>query len=426
MRILFTSLLLIILSTTIHAQIGWNSLPNAPTSQRIDDIFFINTDTGVAVTAEGKIYKTSDAGATWSLKLNASGYYMRSVEFLNDSVGFAGSLYGTLYKTIDGGDSWTDISNLLNPNVSGICGLNAVSDTVIYGVGIWSEPAYIIKSTNSGQSWSYTNMSSLAHGLVDVYFFSPDTGFVTGISLNDRAIILYTDDGGASWQTKYTGNDFSTYAWKIQFLNRRDAVVCIASTNGSTGSEMLVSADSGMTWQLKSVTTMYNELEGIGFMNKAHGWVGGYFNGMYETIDSGATWNLISPGKTLNRYFKINDTLIYACGHSIYKYIDSMPAVATSVSALPHFIPIHSLDAVYPNPASDMITMNYTLHNNTMVDLSMYDATGRRVKRFVHGHQDGGKYSLQQEINFLPAGKYWITLNTNEGAVVSDFIRVER
>jgi len=423
MRNLLTLFSLSLFTLTIHAQTGWNSMPNAPTSARIDDIFFVNTDTGVAVTAEGKIYKTKDAGANWSLKLS-TGNYMRSVEFLNDSVGFAGTLYGNLYKTTDGGDTWTNISNLLNPNVSGICGLNAVSDSIIYGVGIWSEPAYVIKSTNSGQSWSYTDMSSLAHGIVDVYFFSADTGFVTGIGLNDQAIIFYTDDGGATWQTKYSGNNFSTYAWKIQFLNRRDAVVCIASTNASTGSEIVTSSDSGMTWQLKTVTPMYNELEGIGFMNKAHGWAGGYFNGMYETVDSGATWNLISPGKDLNRYFKINDTLLYACGHSVYKFIDTATTIATFVPE--PFVPIHTLDAIYPNPASDEIRISFTLHNNTMVDLSMYDDIGRRVIRIVHQHQDGGKYSLQQTINSLPAGKYFITLNTDEGAVVSDFIRIER
>ncbi|HYV91124.1 MAG TPA: T9SS type A sorting domain-containing protein [Chitinophagales bacterium] len=424
MRNAFTLLSLSLLTLTLHAQTGWNSLPNAPTSQRIDDIFFVNTDTGVAATAEGKIYKTENAGTNWSLKFSSASNYMRSTEFLNDSVGFAGTLYGDLFKTVDGGDTWTDISNLLNPNVSGICGLNAVSDSIIYGVGIWFEPAYVIKSTNSGQTWSYTDMSSLAHGLVDVYFFSPDTGFVTGIGLDDQAIIFYTDDGGATWATKYSGNDYSTYAWKIQFLNRRDAVACIASTNASTGSEMIMSSDSGMTWQLKTVTPMYHELEGIGFMNKAHGWVGGYFNGMYETVDSGATWNLISAGKDLNRYFKINDTLLYACGHSVYKFIDTATTIATDVSE--PFVPIHTLDAVYPNPASDEITISYTLHNKTMVDLALYDDIGRRVIRFVHQHQDGGKYSLQPKINSLPAGKYFITLNTNEGAVVSDFIRIER
>jgi len=349
---------------------------------------------------------------------------MRSVEFLNDSIGFAGSLDGQLFKTTDGGNSWLDISNLLNPNVAGICGLNAIADSIIYGVGIWSEPAYVIKSMDAGVSWSYTNMSSLAHGLVDVYFFSADTGFVTGIGLNDQAIVLYTDDGGATWQNKFSGSVNGTYAWKIQFLNRRHGVICIASVNASSASEMAITSDSGMTWTVKQVTPMYNELEGIGFINEAHGYVGGYFNGMYETTDTGATWNLIFIGKTVNRYFKVNDTLMYSSGQSVYKFIDTATTIATDVPE--PFVPIHTLDAVYPNPASDEITISYTLHNKTMVDLALYDDIGRRVIRFVHQHQEEGKYSLQQKINSLPAGKYFITLNTNEGAVVSDFIRIER
>lgn len=417
------SLSLCFFIVSLHAQTGWIYLPNAPTSSRIDDIFFVNTDTGVAVTAEGNIFKTENAGANWSQKLS-TGNYMRSLEFLNDSVGFCGTLYGNLYKTMDGGDSWTDISNLLNPNVNAICGLNAVSDSIIYGVGVWSEPAYVIKSTNSGQSWSFTDMNSLAHGLVDAYFFSADTGFVTGIGLNDQAIILYTDDGGATWENKFSGNTLSTWTWKIQFLNRTHGVACIASENASSASEMLITSDSGMTWTLKTVTPVYHELEGIGFINKAHGWVGGYFNGMYETVDSGETWNLISVGETLNRYFKINDTMLYASGHSVYKFIDTANAIPTSVPQ--PFVPIHTLDAVYPNPASEEIIIRYTLNNRTMVDLSIFDITGKRVKRYIHQQQNGGTYSLVEEINSLPVGKYFIGLNTNEGAVVSDFIRIER
>ena len=406
----------------VCAQPGWSYLPNAPTASRIDDIYFVNTDTGVIVDSYGRFYKTEDGGDTWSLKFYP-GNYMRSVEFLNDSVGFAGSLYGNLYKTTNGGDSWTEISNLIVPSVPGICGLNTVDDTVIYGVGIWSEPAYVIKTTNSGQSWSHINMSNYAHGLVDCYFFSSDTGFVTGIDLNDHAIVLYTDDGGLSWESKFVGNIAPSYAWKIQWLDRYNGVVCIASLNYSSSSQMIMTSDGGMTWDLKTVTPSYNELEGIGFINKAHGWVGGYLTGMYETTDTGATWNLIPFAETVNRYFKVNDTLVYCSGASIYKFTDTATIVYTNTSniSLP-FVPIHSLEPIVPNPAKDQITLHYSISNKTMVDLSVFNIDGKRLRRIVHGQQDKGDYTLNEETASLSPGKYFVVLNTNEGAVNATFV----
>jgi photosystem II stability/assembly factor-like uncharacterized protein len=419
----FYTLILLIFTAEVHAQTGWTNLPGAPVSSRVDDIYFLNPETGVAVEAGGKIYRTEDGGETWSMKLSTS-HYMRSVEFINDTTGFAGTLYQNFYKTTDGGNTWTDISNLLDPSVMAICGLNAASESVLYGVGVWSEPAYVIKSTDAGASWSFINMNGYAHGLVDCYFFSPDKGFVTGIGLNDEAIVLYTNDGGLTWENKFSSDVNNSYAWKIQFLNANDGVICIASENFSSASEMALTSDGGMTWTVKTVLPTYLELEGIGFMDKAHGWVGGYFNGMYETTDTGNTWNFVPFGKTLNRFFKVNDTLMYSSGHSVYKFTDSTGGVFTGTAMEP-FQPVQTIRSIYPNPSTEEIVIEYTLQNQTMVDLSLFDVSGKRVKWLVHSQQVKGDFTIHTEVASLPAGKYFIVLHTNEGAVVSDFINIK-
>jgi hypothetical protein len=41
----------------------------------------------------------------------------------------------SIFETLDRGFTWNPISNINGPLPKGICGLNIVNDTVIYGVG---------------------------------------------------------------------------------------------------------------------------------------------------------------------------------------------------------------------------------------------------------------------------------------------------
>lgn len=98
----------------------------------------------------------------------------RSVAFANENVGWAGSLTEdyVLYETRDGGQTWQDITNrIMGADIPGICGLWVASENIIYGVGRYSSPARLIKSTDGGQTWFARDMSSQAEVLVDVFFF---------------------------------------------------------------------------------------------------------------------------------------------------------------------------------------------------------------------------------------------------------------
>ena len=170
---------MLLLQAAAMAQTGWSVL-SIPNSGRYDDVFFVNADTGWAAGGpNGWIRKTVNGGASWTLQYT-SPQYLRSIEFMNADTGFAGSLNGQLYRTTNGGGNWTDIAANMTPPPQGICGLSAAGNDVIYACGLWAAPAYIYKSTNAGNAWSYTNMSGLATRLVDIHFTHPDTGFATG------------------------------------------------------------------------------------------------------------------------------------------------------------------------------------------------------------------------------------------------------
>lgn len=404
--------LLFLLPFFSFAQSGsWTLLPNSPfTPDRFDDIYFISDSTGWAVNSIGKIYRTDDAGNSWTQQYHANVYF-RSVEFLNADTGFAGTLDGKLLRTTDGGQSWLHVENAFPQQVDGICGMSHVGN-IIYACGIWSTPAYVLKSTDAGTTWTFIDLSAYAGAAVDCWFFSADTGFVSGSSgYFGDGIVLKTTDGGVTWQVKKTV-DLGNYVWKMDFLNHNLGYASVEDAFSQDSSTFLKTLDGGETWQQMNVCENNIDMEGLGFLNDTLGWCGGWSSGMWETKDGGLSWNYLNVGSNFNRYFKVNDQLMYVSGKEIYVYqADGIPT-SISYSPLPVSMP-HTLFPVLPNPFSNSASVKFELDKTTRVVIEIYGSHGM-VYQEKDGFISSGLHEKNLDLSKLAAGDYVLVLKTNE------------
>jgi photosystem II stability/assembly factor-like uncharacterized protein len=326
---------------------SWSPTSAPTVSQRYDDVWFRDLSMGWAVNSSGQILKTTDGGKRWDLKFqtpllpNGRPIYLRCITFANELVGWAGTLTRAqrLYQTSDGGEHWDPVQGLPPAAPVKVCGLFAVSQEVIYGSGTNdpSDGAAMIKSIDGGKTWTAWDMSPHASSLIDVYFPTPDRGWVVGgfsdkpqpTYDNVRPVILATEDGGKTWEDrlKPLRSDFpeGTWGWKIQFLDDR---VGFVSLENMTQAFILKTTDGGKTWAKFPVTENAN-IEGIGFLNAMEGWVGGWGDEDFatgtssSTTDGGQTWkNADRIGKFINRFrfFGNPVTVGYAAGKTVYKY----------------------------------------------------------------------------------------------------------
>jgi photosystem II stability/assembly factor-like uncharacterized protein len=242
-------LLALLFSEVCRAQYTWTNLPSAPfNSAKQDGIFFLNRDTGWAVNGSGRIFKTLNGGSNWIQQKNSPGTYFRAVTFLNSQIGFAGNVgpdyfpnvtdANPLYRSVDGGNSWTDVTaSISGPVPVGICGIQALNDSVVYAAVRVGGPPILIKSANAGETWQGSDLSDHCQMILDVWFASPDTGFVfAGTSLNvaaSSARILRTTDGGLSWTDVYTSSRPAEIMWKAWFPSRKIGYASIQSYSTS-------------------------------------------------------------------------------------------------------------------------------------------------------------------------------------------------
>ncbi len=408
---------------------SWQTLNATTFSWRFEDMQFIDTEMGWVVDGGGQILKTSNGGLSWTQQFYNSDYYFRSVEFFNDQIGFAGTLANgaptaSLFKTVDGGTTWTDITANFPVNVPGICGMHMVDENTIYVTGTFYGSGYIMKSTNQGDSWTYTNMQSLCNGLVDIYFKDENVGYAAGQSAQGtglRGIIVRTTDGGQNWSTVALGNNSNERVWKLQELNN---TVMYASVESFTPSpEYFKSTDGGQSWVLNTVTSsgVSGTIQGVGFLNENIGWVGGFNNFFYETTNQGNDWEYKpSIGSSFNRFQRINDTLMYTSGVNVYKYVDP------DLLSIEEFeIPKpkgHSLAFEGSNVISGASTILLTLVNNTHCELSIYNTKGQRLETIYEGRKLSGDYDFYWDGAYLPAGSYFLVLNTYFGYQSIKFI----
>ncbi|MCF8238239.1 MAG: hypothetical protein K9I85_08800 [Saprospiraceae bacterium] len=399
---------------------SWQPTGEILNSGRYDDVEFVTPDLGWTGGGSGKIYKTENGGDTWEEVFSNPILFFRSLAFLNEQVGFAGTLNGLLMRTTDGGTSWEEIQNAIPGPVDGICGLDHVGDH-LFGVGVWSKPSFFIHSSDQGNTWTYQDLSEYADALVECRFLTPDIGWVSGTKENAGGVILKTTDGGQNWELVHETNMGLEYVWKIDIVN--DTILYASIESFDEATSILKSIDGGDNWVELPVSPLGFDVQGIGFRDEWHGWVSPRYEPLFETQDGGVTWQQLSAMPGMNRFFRIDQDLIYASGRGGVFRFDGMN---TSIQEFQEEPPMHAILELSPNPAVQELLVRIRLDVTTMVCMDILSTITGQVSPCIRTRMDAGQHTLaipSEVMSGLPSGPYLITLRTNEGFTSSPWIK---
>lgn len=376
------------------ASTGWCWQQPRPTGNTRNDLAVINSSTAISIGDNGEIFRTTDAGSTWTPVASGVSTALRAVAFSSDKDGWIIGDYGALLRSSDGGASWS-LSKIADFNdYTAVGTLRAMdANTAFYsnsygysqrrtldGGATWAntsmQPTVITpkgvfwgfdydykltKSTDFGRSTTTLlsltepnySVSNSTLSVVDesqiivstVYYRYESSSYRTTYKL----VLRRSDDGGNSW-TRFepTGIETDSLGYstapRILRASSSDKIVI-----ASLGYQLYRSNDGGASWQ--KTGTPQASYSGA-FDNTLDAGNGVLlvpsYTSLYRSEDLGQTWATVSvPGAQSNslsglKRVDASTLLVRASDGSAYLSGDQgktwKPLLGANPSSLPGYV----------------------------------------------------------------------------------------
>jgi photosystem II stability/assembly factor-like uncharacterized protein len=253
------------------------------------------------------VFKTTDAGATWTRTKLPSSYaghttQVTALDFVNATTGYIGSWAGDIYKTTDAGATWQHMLSAIR----GCKYLEFVDANTGWSIGY--DDAY--KTTDGGLTWRAQYIGTTKAALSGGSFPNMSTGWLAGHGM------YKTVDGGTTWRGLPDGGR--------QTPHDLTAVHFISPTHGwAVGplGTILRTTDAGESWITESLAMGSVDYNSVFFANAGTGWAMGSYYGtgvIYKSTDGGRKWGIQSryPGVSLNASHFTSDKRGWVAGDS--------------------------------------------------------------------------------------------------------------
>ncbi len=134
------------------------------------------------------------------------------------------------------------------------------------------------------------------------------------------------------------------------------------------------------------------------------------------TIDtpSEVTFSMSGEAQPLTAWARFNDD----DGVPSLNYLDRIPMVRMNFDVL---VDVEETEtnavkaSIYPNPASDVITLEYDLASNAELIIGLFDIQGKHLENLYVGNDQAGSHKLTIDVSSLPTGSYVIRMNSELG-----------
>ena len=418
---LFTISILLFLSSAIFAQnFDWAS-QNSGVTEMLNDVFFINNQTGWAVGNNGTILNTTNGGQTWSTQTSSATQEIRAVFFIDANTGWAvgGATIRTMLKTTDGGATWLDLpANSITSN--------QMFDIAFFDANIGWVVTYdsIFRTIDGGNTWvnegyDYTVISPRNRA---ISVTSDTTAYIggsreTGVGLQRGAEVFYRnlsnspiDWSNSGINTYVTDDDF----YSIEFSNSHVGYA------GGTKGKLLRKTGIQPTDYWNSNFEIGEDLtiRAISFSNENNGMfcasktiASTNYTLVYHTIDNGDNWstNPDSIPNLLQGVLHAPDTVnAWAVGANGNIFKGTRSFVGINEIGL-------SVDVnIYPNPSSNVINVNINSQIKELINYTLTDISGRIIEK---GNWNLGGSTSIFTVNVFEYsnGVYFLNIKTKEG-----------
>lgn len=106
----------------------------------------------------------------------------------------------------------------------------------------------------------------------------------------------------------------------------------------------------------------------------------------------------------------------YCVSDSIMRTTNSMiylSVIAPTSSGIKTIETINNM-SVYPNPVSNILTINYYLNNSSDIAINLFDLLGNKVSEMLNSNQSAGQHTIEWNANSLTNGIYFLQIRSKD------------
>lgn len=223
---------------------------------------------------------------------------------------------GGVYRSTDAGASWTPTTNSLQGTL-GATNVAASGTNVYIGHTSATDNKIVYRSTDNGDTWTLATCTGISA------FYIPGAMVITGSKLLMYSTYLlgggkmYTStDGGENWSESTTGLSAN---FSVGYFTMKGSDIYAGSSIISTVKGVYKSTDNGVNWTPDGLTNL--QVNGL-TSNSVGVFASTTFNGVFRSSGSDTNWTKINPSSTQNfasTVLAINSNLFIAVGGYMFR-----------------------------------------------------------------------------------------------------------
>lgn len=240
------------------------------------DVVFTGTDTGVATTSTGRIYRTADAGGSWTLERNHP-QVLNGLTFVNAKVGYAVGDASSVLKTTDGGLTWTQTTG----GALRITSIRCVDEVMCLAT---VDPGdRVLRTFDGGATFASVTPST------EKIFAAAFASSARAVAVGAFGTTVVSNDAGTTW-----GSIGGRISGEFTRLRAQSSALALAAGRAGV---LARTSDAGASWTTLGVTTS-DDVVDASFPDERTGFALDSAGSLLRTDNAGASWQILNTGTT--------------------------------------------------------------------------------------------------------------------------------